>query len=85
MQSSFKRMSPDPKMSSDSLPARSETYGRLDCAFNNAARTDEVIGPMADLSEEDFDKTVSVNLKGVWLGMKYQIRQMLKQGAQEAV
>ena len=56
-----------------------ETYGRLDCAFNNAARTDEVIGPMADLSEEDFDKTVSVNLKDVWLGMKYQIRQMLKQ------
>lgn len=56
-----------------------ETYGRLDCAFNNAARTDEVLGPMANLSEEDFDKTVSVNLKGVWLGMKYEIQQMLKQ------
>jgi NAD(P)-dependent dehydrogenase (short-subunit alcohol dehydrogenase family) len=56
-----------------------ETYGRLDCAFNNAARTDEVIGPLIDLSEEDFDKSVAVNLKGVWLGMKYQIRQMLQQ------
>lgn len=56
-----------------------ETYGRLDCAVNNAARTDEAIGPMIDLSEEDFDKTVGVNLKGVWLGMKYQIRQMLRQ------
>lgn len=56
-----------------------ETYGRLDCAFNNAARNDEAIGPMADLSEEDFDKMISVNLKGLWLGMKYEIRQMLKQ------
>jgi NAD(P)-dependent dehydrogenase (short-subunit alcohol dehydrogenase family) len=56
-----------------------ETFGRLDCAFNNAARTDEAIGPMADLSEQDFDKTIGVNLKGVWLGMKYQIRQMLRQ------
>ena len=56
-----------------------EKFGRLDYAFNNAARTDEVIGPMTDLSEEDFDRTVSVNLKGVWLGMKYEIRQMLKQ------
>lgn len=56
-----------------------EAFGRLDYAFNNAARTDEVFGPTADLSGEDFDRTVSVNLKGVWLGMKYQIRQMLKQ------
>ena len=61
------------------ITATVEKFGRLDYAFNNAARTDEVIGPMTDLSEEDFDRTVSVNLKGVWLGMKYQIRQMLKQ------
>jgi len=54
-------------------------FGRLDYAFNNAARTDEVLAPTADLSEEDFDKTVAVNLKGVWLGMKYQIQQMLRQ------
>ncbi len=56
-----------------------ESFGRLDYAFNNAARTDEVIGPMADLSEEDFDRTVAVNLKGVWFGMKYEIQQMLRQ------
>jgi len=56
-----------------------ESFGRLDYAFNNAARTDEAIGPMADLSEEDFDRTVAVNLKGVWFGMKYEIRQMLRQ------
>jgi NAD(P)-dependent dehydrogenase (short-subunit alcohol dehydrogenase family) len=56
-----------------------ESFGRLDFAFNNAARTDEVLGLTADLSEMDFDKTVGVNLKGVWLGMKYQIQQMLAQ------
>jgi NAD(P)-dependent dehydrogenase (short-subunit alcohol dehydrogenase family) len=56
-----------------------ERFGRLDCAFNNAARTDETFGRTADLSEEDFDRTVDINLKGVWLGMKYQIRQMLAQ------
>jgi NAD(P)-dependent dehydrogenase (short-subunit alcohol dehydrogenase family) len=56
-----------------------KSYGRLDYAFNNAARTDETLAPTADLSEEDFDKTVAVNLKGVWLGMKYQIQQMLRQ------
>jgi NAD(P)-dependent dehydrogenase (short-subunit alcohol dehydrogenase family) len=57
-------------------------FGRLDFAFNNAARTDETIAPTADLTEEDFDKTVAVNLKGVWLGMKYEIRQMLAQEPQ---
>jgi NAD(P)-dependent dehydrogenase (short-subunit alcohol dehydrogenase family) len=56
-----------------------ERFGRLDYAFNNAVRTDETLALTADLSEEDFDRTVGVNLKGVWLGMKYQIRQMLTQ------
>lgn len=54
-------------------------FGRLDYAFNNAARTDETFALTADLSEEDFDRTIGINLKGVWLGMKYQIRQMLAQ------
>jgi NAD(P)-dependent dehydrogenase (short-subunit alcohol dehydrogenase family) len=56
-----------------------ERFGRLDYAFNNAVRTDETLALTAELSEEDFDRTVGVNLKGVWLGMKYQIRQMLTQ------
>src|SRR5437899_3829020 len=34
----------------------------------------------ADFSEEEFDETMAVDLKGVWLGMKFEIRQMLKQG-----
>ena len=56
-----------------------ETYGRLDCAFNNAG-----VGPVycttADYIEEDWDRIISINLKGVWLCMKYEIPQILKQG-----
>ena len=56
-----------------------ESYGRLDCAHNNAA-----IGGMGvtidEYTEEDFDRTMAINVKGVWLCMKYQIPQMLKQG-----
>jgi NAD(P)-dependent dehydrogenase (short-subunit alcohol dehydrogenase family) len=56
-----------------------ETFGRLDYAFNNAANPDGSIGFLADLTDEDFDQSVSFNLKSVWLGMKYEIRQMLTQ------
>lgn len=62
-----------------------KAFGRLDFAFNNAAQVDATIAPTADLTEEDFDKTVAVNLKGVWLGMKYEIRQMLVQKPQGGV
>lgn len=56
-----------------------ETYGRLDCAHNNAGIT----GPrrrMADCSEEEWDRVLNVNLKGIWLCMKHEIPIMLKQG-----
>ena len=57
-----------------------EAYGRLDCAFNNAG----IIGSIATLShqysEEDWDRVISVNLKGVWLCMKHEIPKMLQQG-----
>ena len=56
-----------------------ETFGRLDYAFNNAANVDGSIGALTDLTEEDFDQSIATNLKSVWLGMKYEIRQMLKQ------
>lgn len=55
------------------------TYGRLDCAFNNAGIEIEHL-PLADSDEEVFDRIMNVNVKGVWLCMKYEIRQMLKQG-----
>ncbi len=55
------------------------TYGRLDCAFNNAGvQTPQK--PMAEITYEEFDKTVAVDLKGVWNCMKFEIEQMLKQG-----
>lgn len=62
------------------VKAAVQTYGRLDCAVNNAA-TDDGFGPLlADISEQAFDYELSVNLKGVWLCLKYEILQMLKQG-----
>jgi NAD(P)-dependent dehydrogenase (short-subunit alcohol dehydrogenase family) len=54
-------------------------YSRLDCAFNNAG-IGEQFAHIADQLEEEFDSSISVNLKGVWLCMKYEITQMLKQG-----
>ena len=54
-------------------------YGRLDCAFNNAGVEGEITR-MADISEADFDRTMAVNIKGVWLCMKYEIQQMIRQG-----
>ena len=57
-----------------------ETYGRLDCAFNNAG----IEGGMKltiDCTKEEFDRTIAVNLTGVWLCMKYEIQQMLSQGS----
>ena len=56
-----------------------ETYGRLDAAHNNAGITTEQV-PAADISEEDFDRVLAVNLKGVWLCMKYEIPAMLASG-----
>jgi len=56
-----------------------ELYGRLDCAFNNAATNEHGIGSIVEFTEEQFDSTIGVNLKSVWLCMKYEIRQMLAQ------
>ena len=57
-----------------------ETYGRLDCALNNAGYEGNPGTYIADYTEEDWDKVISTNLKGTWLCMKYEIPQMLKQG-----
>ena len=56
-----------------------KTYGRLDCAYNNAGITGIPV-PTADCTEENWDRINNINLKGVWLCMKYEILQMLKQG-----
>jgi NAD(P)-dependent dehydrogenase (short-subunit alcohol dehydrogenase family) len=56
-----------------------EKYGRLDCAFNNAG-IEGNSAATADCDEENWNRVIAVNLTGVWLCMKYEIRQMLKQG-----
>ncbi len=56
-----------------------DTYGRLDCAFNNAG-IEGVIQPTVDYGEAHWDRVIAINLKGVWLCMKAELQQMLKQG-----
>ena len=55
------------------------TYGHLDAALNNAGiQTPQ--RPMAEITDDEFDHTVAVDLKGVWNCMRYEILQMLRQG-----
>jgi len=60
------------------------TYGRLDCAFNNAGiagwQVDAILKKTAEWSEEAFDRMIAVNLKGVWLCMRHELPQMQAQG-----
>jgi len=59
-------------------------YGRLDCAFNNAGiagwQVDARGKKTAEWPEAGFDRMIAVNLKGVWLCMKYELEQMVAQG-----
>jgi NAD(P)-dependent dehydrogenase (short-subunit alcohol dehydrogenase family) len=56
-----------------------DTYSRLDIALNNAAITPDD-KPIADFDEVYWDRLMSIDLKGVALGMKYEIKQMMAQG-----
>ncbi|WP_029933553.1 SDR family oxidoreductase [Thiomicrospira pelophila] len=56
------------------------TYQRLDFAINNAG-IDGDRAPTADCTEQNWDRVIDINLKGVWLCMKNQIPQMVKQGS----
>ncbi|MEH1835757.1 MAG: SDR family oxidoreductase [Nostoc sp.] len=58
-----------------------KTYGRLDCACNNAGIGGNPGLITDDMSEEDWDRLVNVNFKGTWLCLKYEIRAMLKQNS----
>ncbi|MDP8952718.1 MAG: SDR family oxidoreductase [Actinomycetota bacterium] len=57
-----------------------ETFGGLDCAFNNAGVAGHVLRPTAEHTEKIWDRVVNTNLKGVWLCMKYEIPEMLNHG-----
>jgi len=63
-----------------------ERFGRLDCAFNNAATLEaEPFKPLHECSEADFDRAIAFNLKSVWLCMRREIEQMLRQGGGGAI
>lgn len=54
-------------------------YGRLDCAHNNAGILG-VVAPLVESPDDNFDRVFDVNVRGVWLCLKAEIRQMLRQG-----
>lgn len=60
------------------IAATVREWGRLDVLFNNAGVP--LVKSIADTTEEDWDRIIAINLKGVFLGCKYGIEQMLRQG-----
>jgi len=56
-----------------------DTFGRLDYALNNAATIIEPLARTADFTEEQFDQSMAMNLKSVWMCMHQEIRQMMAQ------
>src|SRR5215510_6201413 len=64
----------------EALVARAvQTYGRLDCAHNNAG-IEGAAATTIDYAEDAWERVIAINLKGVWLCMKYEIPHLLKQG-----
>jgi NAD(P)-dependent dehydrogenase (short-subunit alcohol dehydrogenase family) len=61
-----------------------EKFGRLDVAFNNAGIEGKWM-PIVELPEAIFDQVTAINVKGVWLCLKYEMEQMLKQGSGGAI
>ena len=55
------------------------TFGRLDCAFNNAG-IEQALTPLPDQTEDTYDQIMDINVKGVWLSLKHEIPAMLKTG-----
>jgi NAD(P)-dependent dehydrogenase (short-subunit alcohol dehydrogenase family) len=56
-----------------------KTFGRLDAAYNNAG-VQNALAETADATREDYDRVMGINLRGVWSCMKFELRQMRKQG-----
>lgn len=55
-------------------------FGRLDAAYNNAG-VQSLVTDIADLETAEYDRVMDINLKGVFLCMKYELRQMRRQGS----
>jgi NAD(P)-dependent dehydrogenase (short-subunit alcohol dehydrogenase family) len=56
------------------------TFGKLDVAYNNAG-VQNVLAETADSPRDDYDRVMSINLRGVWSCMKFELQQMRKQGS----
>lgn len=67
------------------IDAARENFGGLDVLVNNAGIEGSDQQPITDLDVEVFDQVVAVNLRGVWLGMKYGIQEMLRDGGGSVV
>jgi NAD(P)-dependent dehydrogenase (short-subunit alcohol dehydrogenase family) len=63
----------------DLVASTLDAYGRLDAAFNNATDGPRP-APLADIDPAEFDRGIATNVRGTFLGMKYQIRAMLQTG-----
>lgn len=61
------------------LQAVLTTYGRLDYAVNNAG-TEGALGPLTSLSEDGWERTIAINLKGTWLSLKEEVVAMVERG-----
>ena len=66
------------------VAATVRAFGRVDCAFNNAGIEGQ-LGSTAECSEENFDRTIAINLKGLWLCLRREIQEMLRQGGKGAI
>lgn len=55
-------------------------FGRLDAAYNNAG-IQNVLAETADVTRDDYDRVMAVNLRGVWSSMKFELQVMRKQGS----
>src|SRR5579864_6444083 len=56
------------------------TFGRLDAAYNNAG-VQNVLAETGDTTQEDYDRVMGINLRGVWSSMKFELQHMRKQGS----
>lgn len=61
------------------VAATVKQFGSLNYAFNNAG-IEGVMASTDECTEENFDRVIAVNLKGTWLSMRYEIREMLRHG-----
>lgn len=62
-----------------------ERFGRLDCAFNNAADIAGETKPLVEQTEDDFDGAIARNLKSVWLCLRAELQQLMTQGGGGAI